>query len=80
MTGAPAADSAARQELLRVERGSPNEEELAAVTVVLMARAAAVRDTAPDGSPVPGVPGARWRRPERAPAFADPRAWHRDHR
>jgi hypothetical protein len=57
---------------LRVEKGSPSGEELAALTVVLLTRAAAA------GSSRPARPGRRtahWRRPERGPGFESPRAW-----
>ncbi|MFF3378949.1 acyl-CoA carboxylase subunit epsilon [Streptomyces sp. NPDC002680] len=57
---------------LRVERGSPSGEELAALTVVLLARAAATGQAAPEGH---RGRTARWRRPERGPGFESPRTW-----
>ncbi|MFI8433235.1 acyl-CoA carboxylase subunit epsilon [Streptomyces sp. NPDC079020] len=68
------------QELLRVERGAPNAEELAALTAVLIARAEAACEGGPAGAARGARPrdGARWRRPERALPFADPRTWRRD--
>jgi hypothetical protein len=50
---------------LRVEKGSPSGEELAALTVVLLE---------PD-LPRHRRTAARWRRPERGPGFESPRAW-----
>ncbi|MFB4424421.1 acyl-CoA carboxylase subunit epsilon [Streptomyces sp. QL37] len=76
MTGPTGPAGPPRQELLRVERGHPDAEELAALTAVLLVRTAAVRDTATVHGPSPA--GARWRRPERTPAFANPRAWRRE--
>ncbi|MEU9354677.1 acyl-CoA carboxylase subunit epsilon [Streptomyces griseoloalbus] len=61
---------------VRVEKGDPSEEELAALTVVLLARAAALADAAAT-APVPLRAVARWRRLERAPGFAGPRTWRR---
>lgn len=62
---------------LRVERGHANAEELAAVTVVLLALCAA-RDT--DGALARrgrrGLLGAAsWRRPERVSAYQAPHSW-----
>ncbi|AXE89722.1 acyl-CoA carboxylase subunit epsilon [Streptomyces sp. Go-475] len=59
----------------RVEKGSPSEEELAALTVVLLARAAAAGVPAPAAEP--SRPLARWRRLERATGFGGPRSWRR---
>ncbi|MCX5410059.1 acyl-CoA carboxylase subunit epsilon (plasmid) [Streptomyces sp. NBC_00335] len=60
--------------LVRVEKGSASPEEVAALTAVLLARAA---EPAPDGDPgrPPRRPAARWRRPERGGAFDGPRTW-----
>ncbi|GGV77870.1 hypothetical protein GCM10015535_11800 [Streptomyces gelaticus] len=58
--------------LLRVEKGDPNEEELAALTAVLLARAGDA--TAGDGCRAEW-PGPSWRRPERMAVFVNPRAW-----
>ncbi|MFD5144256.1 acyl-CoA carboxylase subunit epsilon [Streptomyces sp. NPDC058401] len=58
--------------LVRVEKGSASPEEVAALTAVLLARAA---------EPAPGDHGplrrtaARWRRPERGGGFDGPRTW-----
>ncbi|WP_280341809.1 acyl-CoA carboxylase epsilon subunit [Nocardia neocaledoniensis] len=54
---------------LRVEKGSADPDELAALLLLLLAR----RHTAPP--PTVTRPVARWRRLERRPAFTDPRAW-----
>jgi hypothetical protein len=56
---------------LRVEKGSPSGEELAALTVVLLARAAAAEPDLPRHRRT----AAHWRRPERGPGFESPRAW-----
>ncbi|MGW1838777.1 acyl-CoA carboxylase subunit epsilon [Streptomyces sp. NPDC002067] len=60
--------------LLRVEKGSPNEEELAALTAVLIARAGAGDATAGDGCRTEWS-GPSWHRPERMTVFVNPRAW-----
>ena len=62
-------------EFLRVVRGEPSPEELAALTAVLLARGAApgagTDDLARRHQAV-----ARWRRPDRTPGFDGPRTWH----
>lgn len=57
---------------LRIFAGRPTEEELAAITVVLLA--AAARAAAPAGEP---VPVSRWRTSARpgVPGRAAPGAW-----
>ncbi|NBE50873.1 acyl-CoA carboxylase subunit epsilon [Streptomyces boluensis] len=58
--------------LLRVEKGHAEPEELAAITAVLMARAAAQPE------PVVAHRGrtkAGWRRLERTPGFRAPHSW-----
>ncbi|MFJ5927751.1 acyl-CoA carboxylase subunit epsilon [Kitasatospora sp. NPDC092948] len=60
--------------ILRVEKGSPDGDELAALTVVLLARLAAAADAGPEAGG--RLPRAGWRRPERAPGFQGPRTWH----
>lgn len=59
---------------LRVERGHAGPDEVVALAVVLYARrhAAAAGAGAATGR---RRGGARWRRLERRPVFADPRAW-----
>ncbi|MFE0464281.1 acyl-CoA carboxylase subunit epsilon [Kitasatospora sp. NPDC058965] len=57
--------------LVRVTRGSLTDEELAALTAVLMARAAA-QPTAPTAVV---EPIARWQRLERRPAYYSPVSW-----
>ena len=60
--------STAAESVLRVEKGLADPEELAAITAILLARAAAT----PDETPV-RVPGqAGWRRLERTPGFRAP--------
>ncbi|OAH10887.1 acyl-CoA carboxylase subunit epsilon [Streptomyces jeddahensis] len=58
---------------LRIERGRADEEELAAVTVVLCSVLAG-RDAADDGQEPPDVPS--WRQPERSgAAYRSPYCW-----
>jgi acyl-CoA carboxylase epsilon subunit-like protein len=63
--------------MIQVVKGSLTDEELAAVTAVLLARAAAgtaARQQAPRGT----EPVARWRRLERIPgysAYTSPLSW-----
>jgi hypothetical protein len=57
---------------IRVEKGHAEPEEVAAITAVLLARAAAQ-------SPTPthrGRAKAGWRRLEREPGFRAPHSWH----
>ena len=65
------------QPAVQVVRGSLTDEELAALTAVLLARAATA--AAPRG-PVLRLagrhePAARWRRLERRPAYHSPVSW-----
>lgn len=72
--GSAAADALARLsagDVLRVERGHAGPEELAAVTAVLLARAAA-QPAAPAHS---ARPKAGWRRLERERGFHAPHSW-----
>ncbi|RMI31175.1 acyl-CoA carboxylase subunit epsilon [Nocardia stercoris] len=62
--------SAATPPFLRVEKGHPDLEELGVLTALLYAR---TRSGAAESAPPRTA--ARWRRPERHPAFTDPRAW-----
>ncbi|GAA2129669.1 hypothetical protein GCM10009760_01160 [Kitasatospora kazusensis] len=64
--------SASAESLVRIVRGSLTDEELAAVTAVLMARAASARlaAAAPTVEPI-----ARWSRLERRPAYYSPVSW-----
>lgn len=57
---------------LRVERGNPSPEEMAALIAVLLTRGAA--DAGPTIAAEP-APTARWRRPERVYIFDAPRVW-----
>ncbi|HEY5835567.1 MAG TPA: acyl-CoA carboxylase epsilon subunit [Streptomyces sp.] len=64
-------------QLLRVEHGAATPEEIAAVTVVLLARAAAVRAAAEAEEALAfRRTAARWR----VHGFAGPRAWTADAR
>ncbi|MFD7441333.1 acyl-CoA carboxylase subunit epsilon [Streptomyces sp. NPDC059909] len=60
--------------LVRVERGNPDPEELAALTAVLLTRAAAV-GAEPDDVSRRERAMTHWRRPERARGFRGPRTW-----
>ncbi|MER6632934.1 acyl-CoA carboxylase subunit epsilon [Streptomyces sp. NPDC000987] len=57
---------------IRVEKGHAEPEEVAAITAVLLARAAARPATAPAHR---GRPKAGWRRLEREPGFRAPHSW-----
>ncbi|MFE6777437.1 acyl-CoA carboxylase subunit epsilon [Streptomyces sp. NPDC057702] len=59
--------------VVRVERGHADAEELAAVTAVLLARAAATQHHATP--PAPRRSTAGWRRLERTPGFRAPHSW-----
>jgi hypothetical protein len=59
---------------IRVEKGHAGPEEVAAITAVLLARAAARQE-----APAPGHRGrarAGWRRLEREGGFRAPHSWH----
>ncbi|MGW7099102.1 acyl-CoA carboxylase subunit epsilon [Streptomyces sp. NPDC054838] len=57
--------------LLKVEKGHAEPEELAAITAILLARAAA-----PAAAPVHTIGSqARWRRLERSPGFRSAHSW-----
>jgi hypothetical protein len=59
---------------IRVEKGHADPEEVAAITALLLARAAARSgDTAPAHR---GRARAGWRRLEREPGFRAPHSWH----
>jgi hypothetical protein len=58
--------------LVRVEKGHADPEELAALTALIMARAA-VGDSAAPVRPARSTAG--WRRLERTPGFRAPHSW-----
>jgi hypothetical protein len=58
---------------IRVEKGHAEPEELAALTAILMARAAAGPAAAPRHGG--GSVRAAWRRLEREPGFRAPHSW-----
>ncbi|MET7386705.1 acyl-CoA carboxylase subunit epsilon [Streptomyces sp. NPDC005385] len=59
---------------IRVEKGHAEPEEVAAITAILLARAAAApTDAAPAHR---GRPRAGWRRLEREGGFRAPHSWH----
>ncbi|GHI87204.1 acyl-CoA carboxylase subunit epsilon [Streptomyces xanthophaeus] len=63
--------SNATDTLLRVEKGNAEPEELAAITAILLARAAATPETSVR------IPRSQagWRRLERTPGFRAPHSW-----
>ncbi|MEV6161728.1 acyl-CoA carboxylase subunit epsilon [Streptomyces sp. NPDC052052] len=64
--------STATDSVLRVEKGLADPEELAAITAVLLARAA----TPPAATPAHRRRSiAGWRRLERTPGFRAPHSW-----
>ncbi|MFI9625696.1 acyl-CoA carboxylase subunit epsilon [Streptomyces sp. NPDC052042] len=65
--------STATASVLRVEKGLAEPEELAAITAVLLARAAAQPDTPAHC----GRTTAGWRRLERTSGFRAPHSWQR---
>ncbi|GAA2231219.1 MULTISPECIES: acyl-CoA carboxylase subunit epsilon [Kitasatospora] len=65
--------SASAEPLVRIVRGSLTDEELAALTAVLMARAAAAQAAAVQTAVV--EPIANWQRLERRPAYFSPVSW-----
>ncbi|WNI22245.1 acyl-CoA carboxylase subunit epsilon [Streptomyces sp. ITFR-16] len=62
----------AAESVLRVEKGLADPEELAAITAVLLARAASQPVDAPARR---GHNTAGWRRLERTPGFRAPHSW-----
>ncbi|MCX5375643.1 acyl-CoA carboxylase subunit epsilon [Streptomyces sp. NBC_00091] len=63
--------STATDTLLKVEKGNAEPEELAAITAILLARAAATPDEAAATRPA----AAGWRRLERSRGFQAPHSW-----
>ncbi|MEU6222007.1 acyl-CoA carboxylase subunit epsilon [Streptomyces sp. NPDC047022] len=59
---------------LRIERGCPTPEELAALTAVLLTRTAAA-GALPDDLARRQQAVALWKRPERTSVFEGPRSW-----
>ncbi|MEV0182976.1 acyl-CoA carboxylase subunit epsilon [Streptomyces sp. NPDC050625] len=60
---------------IRVEKGHAEPEEVAAITAVLLARAAA-QPTDSTAQTHRGRAKAGWRRLEREPGFRAPHSWH----
>ena len=58
---------------IRVEKGHAEPEEVAAITAILLARAATQPSEAPAHH---GRRKAGWRRLEREPGFRAPHSWH----
>ncbi|MFF8899300.1 acyl-CoA carboxylase epsilon subunit [Streptomyces lydicus] len=67
-------NTAHRTDAIRVEKGQASEEELAALTAVLLARAAHRPADAPAR---PRATAARWRRLERQNGFHSATSWQR---
>ncbi|MEU8684720.1 acyl-CoA carboxylase epsilon subunit [Streptomyces sp. NPDC048611] len=67
-------NSAHRTDSIRVEKGQASEEELAALTAVLLARAAHRPAAVPAH---PRATAARWRRLERQGGFHGATSWQR---
>ncbi|MFI9269381.1 acyl-CoA carboxylase subunit epsilon [Kitasatospora sp. NPDC052896] len=65
--------SIAAEPLVKITRGSLTVEELAALTAVLTARAAAAQQASQAVASV--EPIARWSRLERRPAYFSPVSW-----
>ncbi len=65
---APSADP-----LVRVVKGELADEELAALTAVLLVRAASAPGSTKSHN---GKAQARWQRPERRPDYRSPVSWH----
>jgi Acyl-CoA carboxylase epsilon subunit len=61
-------------DLIRVLRGDPDNEQLAAVTVVLLTRMSAGA-AEPDQAVYHRRQLAHWRRPERVTGFRGPHSW-----
>ncbi|MCW7944166.1 hypothetical protein AAW14_19465 [Streptomyces hygroscopicus] len=59
---------------IRVEKGHAEPEEVAAITAILLARAAA--QSPATASARRGRAKAGWRRLEREPGFRAPHSWH----
>ncbi|GAA3816236.1 acyl-CoA carboxylase subunit epsilon [Streptomyces chiangmaiensis] len=59
---------------IRVEKGHAEPEEVAAITAILLARAAAQSSTPAQAHC--GRAKAGWRRLEREPGFRVPHSWH----
>ncbi|MEV5975235.1 acyl-CoA carboxylase epsilon subunit [Streptomyces sp. NPDC051921] len=81
--GTPATGAA--DTFLRIEKGSPDATELAALTAVLLARTAALTGQDADADPGEGTDPrgrrtARWRRLERRTRTGTPRSWRDDAR
>ncbi|MFF4601294.1 acyl-CoA carboxylase epsilon subunit [Streptomyces sp. NPDC001339] len=66
-------NTALRNTSIRVEKGQASEEELAALTAVLLARAAHGPATATSAHP--RTTAARWRRLERQTGFHGATSW-----
>jgi hypothetical protein len=63
------------ENFLRVEKGHADPDELAALTAVLLARAAGTTRRRTTARPHRST--ARWRRLERQPGFRAPHSWQR---
>ncbi|MFD6877798.1 MULTISPECIES: acyl-CoA carboxylase subunit epsilon [unclassified Streptomyces] len=71
-------DTQQPEHMIRVVKGRPDAEELAALTAVVLARAAA-HDGQYGGTTGSGPTLAGWHRPERVRGFLGPRTWRDNH-
>ncbi|WP_030948364.1 acyl-CoA carboxylase subunit epsilon [Streptomyces sp. NRRL S-646] len=62
----------AKSPLIRIESGNPGEEELVALTAVLLARTGEPPDVDADD-----LPAVQWQRPERRTPYQSPISWQR---
>lgn len=65
----------APEPLIRIARGNPSADELAALTAVLLTRTATASGADPDDLSRRQRAVARWSRPEREHGFTGPRTW-----
>ena len=62
--------------LVRIVKGSLTDEELAALTAVVLYRPGSTGA----GGPARSWTQARWQRPERRPSYSPPHSWHLSHK
>ncbi|MGW1544509.1 acyl-CoA carboxylase subunit epsilon [Streptomyces sp. NPDC002309] len=67
--------STADAPVVKIVKGTATPAELAALTSVLLSRAAARAAAGPGPQDRARRPTAAWRRPERLPVHRDPRGW-----
>ncbi|GHI03113.1 hypothetical protein AQI88_02060 [Streptomyces cellostaticus] len=67
----------AQAPLIRIESGNPDQEELVALTTVLLARTGLAAAEPPGTGPGSLPPAVRWTRPERRAPYRSPTSWQR---